>query len=181
MSAEYRFRFGEEFLLTAFLKYRKQLRWYAWHRALRLVGALALLALVGVSLYAKAVFPAFVLGGFVVLFAFAPRLDNWLVRRRFRKSPYHDDDVVVRLTDDGIFLRGRAAETRLEWSVITKARRFVDGFLLFQGPYMFHWLPDAASGSGSCLEAEALVRNRVRDYLDVEPRVAGDAPQAARR
>jgi hypothetical protein len=179
MSAEYRFRFGQEFLLTALSKYRRQLWWYAWYRALKLIAGLTLLTLVGVCLYTQAPFPALFLGAFVLLLAFAARLDNWLVHRRFRKSPYYDDDMVVRLSDDGVFLRGRAAETRLEWSIITKARRFADGLLLFQGPHLFNWLPDAASDPASCLEAEALVKDRVRDYYDVEPRVRAAAPAHA--
>ena len=56
------------------------------------------------------------------------------------------------------------SNTRLKWSVCTSARRLADGFLLFQGPRRFNWLPFSAITEGSIEEAEELIRGNVSNY-----------------
>lgn len=95
-------------------------------------------------------------------------IDAWLLRRRFRKSPYHNDQISLSLSDEGLHAVGLMSETRLSWPMITKARRFSDGLLLFQGPSVFHWPSnDAATDSSIVLEVEQLVRSRISDFRDI--------------
>jgi hypothetical protein len=94
-------------------------------------------------------------------------IDAWVIKRRFRKSPYHNDEIALTLSEEGLHVVGRASETRLAWSNLTKARRFKDGLLLFHGPQMFNWLPDsAAADAGSVEEADRLIRTHVKDFRD---------------
>jgi hypothetical protein len=168
MSAQYRFTFSEEFLITANLRYRRQISWRAPFYGVKWFLAIIFLAL-GVFLAVIAKF--FLLIPFAViagsLFLGWP-IDAWLLRRRFRKSPFHNDEISLSISEEGLHGAGRASETRLGWSVFSKARRFRDGLLLFQGSGAFHWLPDAAAvDSSSLTEAERLVRLHVRDFRDV--------------
>jgi hypothetical protein len=95
-------------------------------------------------------------------------IDAWFLRRRFRKSPYHNDEIALTISDEGIHGAGRSSEIRLNWSLITKARRFPDGLLLFQGPQVFHWIPNTAAVDPSDVaDLERLVRVHVQDARDV--------------
>ena len=168
MSAQYRFTFTEEFLLTANLRYRRQLWWqrpfhgFKWLLLLVLIGLGVIGAVFGTL---SLLVPFGAIAG--ALFLGWP-IDSWLLRRRFRKSPFHNDEVTITISDDGVHAVGKSSETRLGWVSFTKARRFSDGLLLFQGPHLFNWLPDsAACESGSRGEAERILHIHVADFRDV--------------
>jgi hypothetical protein len=95
-------------------------------------------------------------------------LDFWMVKRRFRKSPYWKDSIISKLTAEGLHTVGRNTESKLGWAVITKACSFGDGLLLFQGPGVFNWLPDDALVDGNRAEVEDLVQSHVKDHRIVE-------------
>lgn len=96
-------------------------------------------------------------------------IDKWFTRKRFRKSPFHNDDIAFSLSDNGVRIVGRNSEVKVGWVNFTKARRFKDGLLLFQGPNVFSWLPDtAAVDSGAVTRARELVRTSIKDYREIE-------------
>jgi len=166
--AQYRFTFSEEFLIEANLRYRRQLPWRRPFYGLKGVLAFILLALgafVAVAAKWWLLVPFAAFAG--ALFLGWP-IDAWFLRRRFRKSPYHNDEIALTISDEGVHGVGRSSETRLNWSLITKARRFSDGLLLFQGPQVFHWLPNtAAADPTDVADLERLVRAHVQDIRDV--------------
>src|SRR5262249_55903306 len=91
-----------------------------------------------------------------------------------------NDDWIIRLSDDGMSSSGQRGEGRLDWSCFSRVRRFADGFLLFQGPHLFHWFPDSARSQPTPLsEVDDLVRRHVPDYRDVGRRTAPDGTQPA--
>jgi hypothetical protein len=167
MAAQYRFTFSEEFLITANLRYRRQLAWRKPFYGLKGILALVLLglgALLAVAAETWLLIPFAAIAG--SLSAGWP-IDAWLLKKRFRKSPYHNDEIFLTLSEEGLHGTGRSSETRLGWPIFTKARRFKDGLLLFHGPQMFNWLPDsAAADPASVAEAERLIRMHVRDFRD---------------
>lgn len=128
--------------------------------------------LTGVALYGGAQMPSVVLGGFTGALLGAILLgdpiDAWLVKRRLRKSPFHNNDLSFRLSPEEIHITGNNEDARLKWSAFSKARRFRDGLLLYQGPQFFNWLPDSASvGQDSITNAQKLAQSKVKDYRDV--------------
>jgi hypothetical protein len=165
--AQYRFTFSEDFLLTANLRYRRQLAWRKPFYGIKGVLALILLGL-GALLAVKASSWLFVpFAAIAGSMTMGWPIDGWILKRRFRKSPYHNDEILLTLSEEGLHGVGRSSETRLAWSNFTKARRFRDGLLLFHGPQMFNWLPDSAAvDSMSVEEADRLVRAHVRDFRD---------------
>ena len=57
---------------------------------------------------------------------------------------------------------------RMEWNNFTKARRFNDGMLLFQGPHVFNWLPNVAAVEPTTVQAaNELIKANVTEYRNV--------------
>ena len=191
MVVEYRVRADEDYYVTAYERYRRQLWWYRWLRAAVVLGWFALatwFALVTLISFSKGAptdwlsigLFVFVLFGVAALIFCAP-LSRVFLRRRIRKIPTLNDDCVIRLSDDGMSSSSKRGEGRLDWSGFSGAQRFADGLLLFRGPHMFHWLPDSACTQPALpSEVGDLVRRHVPDYRDVGRRGPSDGTQAAR-
>lgn len=149
MEAEYRFQFTEEHFLTSLQRFREQL-W--WHRQ-----------------YKKYRWPLFILYGLpILLIRFLRYLESLTVRKQFRKSPYHNNEIVIKLSESGMSTESEMGETRIPWKAITKARQFPDGLLLFQGPNLVNWFPHTAAVDPAVVPvALNLVRDRVDDFLSI--------------
>ena len=184
---EYRIRGDEDYFVTAHARYRRQLWWY--HRLRSsvvlvwvVVAWIALAAFIYFSNGAVADWPSIGLSLFVVLLVaaliFYTPLSRAVLRHRIRKIPTLNDDWVMRLSDDGMSSSGKRGEARLDWSGFSKARRFADGLMLFQGPNLFHWFPDSARTKPALPSDEGdLVRRHVSDYRDVGRRASSDGTQ----
>lgn len=163
---QYRFQFSEDHLLTAFLRCQQQARWWRplfWIR----LGLGAVVGLFVVFLLGRGRFvPAAIFGSIAAALCFFGRLNAWLLRRRFRRSPYHDDPITFSLSEGGAHAVGRDSDIRIGWATFTRARRFEDGLLLFQGPGVCNWLPDSAADAATVTAAQALVRAHIRDYRE---------------
>jgi len=165
---EYQFQFEESLLVEACGKYRRQ------HGAR--YAALAIKSIAGLLLLVLATFSAWQISWPLALFFAAlvllmfngHLLDFWLIKRRFRKSPYWKDSINSKLTAEGLHIVGQNSDSKLGWAVITKVCSFRDGVLLFQGPGVFNWLPDDALSDGTRAEVEALVQAHVKDHRIVE-------------
>lgn len=166
-------KFTSDFLITAFQRYRRQ------HRGRYIGLAIKLLAL---SLLAPLAFLMFWQGHIVIgvffavlsVFMFlAHHVDYWLARRSFTKSPYRDEDVLIEFTDAGVHTCSPTQDTKLQWYAFTKVAHFRDGFLLFQGPNCFTWIPFSSLGSPlQAAELSALLRSKITEQKIVEPSVA---------
>ena len=150
-------------------RYRRQ------HRGRRIgflikLFALALLAPITVWMFWK---EQIVIGLFFTMLSvfmfFAHHIDYWLARRSFRKSPFRDDEVTIEFSDAGVHALSPKQDSKLQWSVFTKVAHFRDGFLLFQGPKFFNWIPQSSLGSSSQVaELEALLRSKIVEHRVVE-------------
>jgi hypothetical protein len=182
MVVEYRFRGDEDYYVTAYAKYRRQLWWYRWLWPARVL-AIGLVALALIFSFPDLPLIALMLclllgaGLWSLLFA---SLRGAVLRRRIRKIAALNDDWVIRLSDDGMYSSSKRSEGRLDWSGFSRARRLTDGLLLFQG-HLFHWLPDSAR-THPALPSEVgdLVRRHVSDYRDVGRPASSDGTQTAR-
>jgi len=185
MVLEYRIRNDEDYYVIAYARYRRQLWWYRWLRSAVVLVWFVLAAFIYSSNGAVADWPSIGLSLFVVLLVaaliFSTPLNRAVFRRRIRKIPTLNDDWVMRLSDDGMFSSGKRGEGRLDWSGFSRARRFADGLLLFQGPHLFHWFPDSARAQPALpSDVGDLVRRHVSDYRDVGRRASSDGTQTAR-
>lgn len=162
MPIEYRFIASEAFFVEAFERHRSQVPWLGWLRTLRYILAIPLILLCLFMSYVGAISAAIILAVFVALLLQGSRLDNWMLKRNLRKSPYNNDTIVTCLSDTGMEANGKLDSARINWATFTKATRFADGWLLHRGPHLFNWLPDNALHAGAELtEASALIRAHV--------------------
>lgn len=168
---EYRFQFSVQHLWTSRQRYTQQIGWirplfkFRWLLGLSCVVALAILA-------NKAMGPAIILSCLfmvgLLLAGWPPSLSIWILRRRFQKSPFYNDEITFSLSEGGAHILGRGSELRIGWANFTKARRFTDGLVLFQGPNVFNWLPDTAAVTAEdVVEAQKLARAQIQDYDEV--------------
>ena len=125
---------------------------------------LCLVGLIVLCALAKIYWGVAFIATFLTLLVFARRLDEWVIGRRFRKSPYHDEHVRIQLSTEGLTTTTTKSSAQHSWAVFTKACRLADGFLLFHVPDIFNWLPIRAITEGTAEEAEELIRANVADY-----------------
>jgi len=110
----------------------------------------------------------------------AHHVDYWLARRRFRKSPYYDEEIFFEFSEIGVHTRSTKQDGTLHWSAFTKVAHLKDGFLLFQGPNAVNWIPlsslDNPSEAG---ELAALLRAKIPQHTIVAqnaPEIPPSAP-----
>jgi hypothetical protein len=168
MEAKYLFQYTEEHLLTSVLRYRSQVWWRRPFLGLKWALAILVTLPLLIAAYMGSLVIVAIPFGILITLAMSCPLDAWLTRKRFRKSPFHNENFSFVITSNGVFVTGQSSEVRLGWTVFTKARRFKDGLLLFQGPNLFNWLPDSAATDDTTIKtAQALVRSAVNDYRDI--------------
>ena len=88
MSAEYRFRFSEDHLLTSFARYRQQVWWRRPFQGVKWVLALLLGVFAVVCVVNGLGSLAGIFGGLVVLLVAGGPIDAWLIRTRFENRHF---------------------------------------------------------------------------------------------
>jgi hypothetical protein len=84
--------------------------------------------------------------------------------RQWRRSPFINQQVSLRLTENGIEGVSPTGSGIMAWDVVTRAARFSDGWLLFHGPQFYRWLPEAAlTADSTAISVESLIRTHVTD------------------
>ncbi len=168
MPSHFHFHFSEDHLITSLLRHRQQIWWrrpfigLKWLLATILGALLVLVVLKGAGALSG------VLGGILGMLVLGWPIDVWLIRKRFRKSPFYNDEIAFSISESGVHVVGRDSEVRLGWVIFTRARRFSDGLLLLQGPGLCNWLPDsAATDKAAIADAQELARANIKDYREV--------------
>jgi hypothetical protein len=166
MTAQYRFTFSEDFLIDAALHYRRQSPWRRPFSGFKGVFALIIVVLGAVLAAIADLWPLAWFALFASGMLIGWPIHKWILRKRFRKSPYYNDEIVLTLSDDGIHAVGKQSEIRFGWPIVAKVRRFSDGLMVFQGPHIYHWLPNHATDAAGVAHAERLLKLHVKDFAD---------------
>lgn len=156
MTFELSFQFTEAFLIETMRRFRRQSQFRSLRLGLRAVGVPFMLFTAAVAFRHGDVAPAALMTGGGILAVFLTQLEDWRLRRAFRKSPYHNQPIVTQVSEEGILTTSPKSQAKLTWAAYTRAVRFPDGVLLFQGPRMINWLPFSALRDAAT--AEPLVR-----------------------
>jgi hypothetical protein len=160
----FEFILSESFLIEAFRRARRCNAFTKYAVGLKIVLGLCLLGLILYSLQGRLYGVTMVLTLFLLLLIFGYHIDERMICRRFRKSPYRDERVKMELSENGLAATGDKSNVQSSWAVITSARQFDDGFLLFQGPGVYNWLPVSAIVAGNEQEVDDLIKTHVSDY-----------------
>ena len=163
--AEYRFRFSEQHLVTTVTRFRQQARSRLWQLPVKMLCFIGMSVLFAFSLYNLILMPSVVLGVLIALLALGPRLDYWFMKRRFRRSPFYNNEMHISLTPNGYAASSTYSRVEVAWGALTKARRFPDGFLVFSGPQVCYWWPDTSLTGGTVAEVENLLKQHVAEYV----------------
>ena len=111
----------------------------------------------------------------IVVLLMSHQVDYWLMRRRFRRSPYRGETVRLSVEPEGVHSVAGTHEATFKWSAYTRAIGLPDGIMLYQGPSFFQWLPDASLVSGNRRDVEHVVRSHVQSRGMGEPTDAADS------
>jgi hypothetical protein len=178
MIAEYRYTYTADLMIEGLRRYRQRHHQRYWLPWLKSIGFVGMMVFVAFSIYARLWFPGLVFSFFLVLLLSGPRLDYFLLRRRHRKSPFFNSNVVVQVSESGCIVADANSRSELSWSLFTGGHRFHEGILVLHGPQQFQWWPDACLTAGSIQEVDALLRAKVPKFSGSEQGAAGDARNA---
>lgn len=160
---------SETFLIEMFRRYRHSRRSSRYIAILKVFLALCLVAVFAVFILSTILFRApvaiiLIPMIFLWLLRYSHLIDEWLIIRRFRKSPFYNEHYQAVLSPDGFTATGNLSTVQYNWAVFTEAHRMEDGFLLLQGPRVFSWLPMSALVAGTPDEVDKLIRNNIANY-----------------
>jgi hypothetical protein len=163
-------KFTSDFLTAAMKRYRR----VHWSRyvifAIKVVAVTLLVPLAVWMIWKDQLLVGIFLAALSGFMFVAHHVDDWLACRAFRKSPYRDDELTIEFTDGGFHARSSKQDTALQWSAFTRMVEFRDGFLLFQGPTFYNWIPLSSLIDGSqAAELAELLRSKIADQRIVEP------------
>jgi hypothetical protein len=162
--------YSSDYLLEALNRYHQQGAVRFFFAAVKLAGLVVFISqtvlLAQKGFYASALLAALMVLVFLNLY----RGVCWLARWSFQNRPYYDQRLALQLTPEQFYGRSERWEIRLPWTAFQKAVHFRDGFLLFQSPKVFNWIPLAAlKNRAQAAELEALLRAKIPVHKIVQP------------
>ncbi|NOY40411.1 MAG: YcxB family protein [Planctomycetes bacterium] len=168
MIVQYECQTTDTFFLTAFERHWKQRRIDKYITAVIRVGVTALLLGAVATALQREWGLAFASVCLSALFLSRRSLNRLVLLKNVRKSPYYNEVTKTSLTDDEFLSESSKSSEKANWNAFTRAICFSDGILLYQGPNIFHWLPNSALVEGSTPEqAASVIRERVSDYRQI--------------
>ncbi len=168
MSVRYQVHANDAFFTDAFQRHYSQHFLYRVFSVIRVSGIVVLvlcsLALAVAREWSLAVLTL----GMASFIPLSRKFDHFCRRRKIRKSPFWNEVSVTELSDEGLKSNSHKGNADLTWQAFTRGLRFPDGFLLYQGPSLFYWLPDSALVEGfNADDAEAILREHLADYCEI--------------
>jgi hypothetical protein len=173
--AEYLIQFDDGFLVGSFRRHRALQPSRMAFNVVKVCAAV-LLAVACLSSAAQGwVGMALLWASLIAVLVMSHRIDYWLMCRRFRHSPYRGETVRMAVEPEGVHSVAGTHDARFQWSAYTRAIGLADGIMLYQGPSVFQWLPDAALVSGNRRDVEQVIRAHVQSRGLGEPTDAADS------
>ncbi|RYD54486.1 MAG: YcxB family protein [Verrucomicrobiaceae bacterium] len=162
-------RYNADFLAEAFKRYRRQHPARYFILAVKALGVLVLMPATIFAFSTKDHMHALICLTFLILIFFSGALEKWRLKRAIAKSPFNDDELRVEFSESGFHAFSAKQDVKLAWNVFSRVAHFRDGFLLFQGPKLFNWIPFSALEPGGLEELETLLRTNIANHKIVNP------------
>ena len=162
-------RYNAEFLAEAFKRYRRQ---HPARYFILVVKAIGVLILAPATIFAfttKDPEHGAICLTFLILIFFSGAIERWNIKRTLAKSPYNNDDLRIDFSENGFHAFSTKQDVKLAWPIFNRVSHFKDGFLLFQGPKVFNWIPFSALEPGAVEELETLLRTHITTHKIVKP------------
>lgn len=162
------FKFDEQFLIDGFKKYRQQHAIRNTWFVLKIILSILFVVLAITSAYHGDYKLIFFFAAVIIIMLYGHKIDYFVIKYRCRKSPHVNEYVEISLNENGLQAVSSKSETKAKWSIFTKAVVFRDGFLLFQGPGLFTWLPLNKISEGTVGELSGLIKDNINNYNIIE-------------
>src|SRR5687767_13566423 len=100
MAATYTFRLSDAYVVEAHERHRARnvSRWLRW--PVKLISAVGLLALFVIGAYIREVVVIAVSALFLILLLLGPRIDYFILRRRWRRVPQFNEELRLEVSDE---------------------------------------------------------------------------------
>jgi hypothetical protein len=162
LSAE--FIYSEDFLNEALLHHGKTKTSRKVFSATKVVCLVLLLGLSALMFVDSKFIGGAIFIGFSALLIFSRSIDGYFVTRRFRKSPYWNSRIKMLLDESGVSTVSELGTTSLRWNAFTAAIGLKEGFLLYQGPGVFNWLPTRFFTQPDRTQIADFLKSQVKKY-----------------
>lgn len=176
---KYNFKVDDQFLVDGFKRFRRQHSIRNSWFVLKIFLSFVFIILTIVSIYHGDYKLVYFFTAVIVLMLFGHKLDYLFIKYSSRKSPNINEDYEIILNENGFQAVSSKSETKAKWSIFTKAVAFHDGFLLFQGPRLFNWLPSDKISEGNIENLIDLIKANIQKYKIIEqPASQGFGPKS---
>ena len=167
MSATYSFRLSDAYIIEAHERHRARniSRWLRW--PMKTISAVGLLALLLIGAYIGEVVVIAVSALFLTLLLLGPRIDYFILRRRWRRVPQFNEELRLEVSDKHLLSSSPKSSGTTQWSAYMRAVQHADGVLMYSTPWQYFWLPDRAIVAGTPEQTRSIVRTHIRDYVVV--------------
>lgn len=107
------------------------------------------------------------------MFLLFRKYEDWSALRRFRKSPYYDQQTRIEFRDDGVYTKSELSESRVDWAAFTRVSHFRDGFLLIEDSQVAQWIAVKSLVDPDSIEQlQELLRQKIADHRVFAPAIA---------
>jgi hypothetical protein len=163
------FQWNSDLYIEALERCRRQ------HRERHFVLVLKVLVLVSITpfviswIWQGKLLPALLITTPAAFLFFMHKLQDWVNRRSFLKEPCGNETMTIEFSESGFHAISPTQDAKLQWCAFTKVVHFQDGFLLFQGPRLVHWIPvSSISDPTQVHQLETLLAAKVAEHKVVE-------------
>lgn len=165
---KFHFKFDNQFVVDSFNKYRRQHAIRNTWFIIKIILTFVFMILSIISIYHGDYKLVYFFAAVIILMIYGHKIDYFIIKYQNRKSPYLNEHVEIYLSENGFHAVSSKSETKAKWSIFTKAVVFRDGFLLFQGPRLFNWLPLKNISEGSVDKLSDLIKNNIKNIKVIE-------------
>ena len=160
----YNYQLSQTYLLQGIKRYRQQKFKRFLRVSVKTFCFVGLALLTAVSLSGQSFILSGIFGGILLLLLTGPRIDYWLLLRKFKRSPLYNNIVISTLSTQGYHCECELSKVELSWRMFSTAYRMQDGFLIFDTQQQYYWWPDSALKEGSVDEVEQLLKQFIPHY-----------------
>lgn len=160
----FEFLFDEKFFCKSAYRYRKQLFKGKLSR-IRLILCVLFGILLTLMIYAGAYGAALVVFIGILILVFNDQFFSTLMKIQFRTHLYRNESFRIVLDEESVSSTSGKQFVNLSWDNFIKARKFQDGFMVFQKEVNHYvWLPISKLVKGTEEEVDILIKSKIDDY-----------------
>jgi hypothetical protein len=169
MSLQFQVHYDDPHLMEGHKRRRTVERARTGSSYMRVIGLLASVVLIVLAALNERWFFVLLLVLLAIFIIVADLIDEMTFKNWIENSPFRGDTILITLDENGVMARGPKSDVIFGWEAFTRVVRFPDGFLLYQGPKVWIWLPQRTLQEGTLQYVGDLLREKIADYSSRVP------------